>query len=61
VIVIDHKTFLGRKADWPSRALSHSGQLALYRAVCRAMGHANVAVWVHFATGGGLVEVSFTD
>lgn len=59
VIVIDHKTFLGRKADWPSRALSHSGQLALYSAVCRAMGHANVAVWIHFVAGGGLVEIGF--
>ena len=58
-VVIDHKTFLGSKADWPVRAASHSGQLALYRAACRATGSADVAVWVHFVTGGGLVEVTF--
>lgn len=56
-VVIDHKTFLGSRADWPARAASHSGQLALYRAACRATGSADVVVWVHFVTGGGLVEV----
>ena len=56
-VVIDHKTFLGSKADWPARAASHSGQLSLYRDACRASGCGDIAVWVHFVTGGGLVEV----
>jgi ATP-dependent helicase/nuclease subunit A len=55
IVLVDHKSFLGRSADWPSKALSYSGQLAAYRgAHC---GAPIESVWVHFATGGGLVQV----
>jgi hypothetical protein len=30
-VIIDHKSFLGKRADWPAKALSFSGQLATYR------------------------------
>ena len=30
-VIIDHKSFLGKRADWPAKALSYSGQLAAYR------------------------------
>ena len=30
-VIIDHKSFLGKRTDWPVKALSYSGQLAAYR------------------------------
>ena len=56
-VIIDHKSFLGRSADWPAKALSYSGQLAAYRG---ARGDVAIAsVWIHFAAGGGLVQVDW--
>jgi ATP-dependent helicase/nuclease subunit A len=54
-VVIDHKSFLGKRADWPAKALSYSGQLAAYRGARRAP--AIESTWIHFAAGGGLVQV----
>ena len=28
-VIIDHKSFLGKRTDWPVKALSYSGQLAM--------------------------------
>lgn len=30
-ILIDHKSFPGKRSEWPAEAVSYSGQLALYR------------------------------
>jgi ATP-dependent helicase/nuclease subunit A len=54
-VIIDHKSFLGKRADWPAKALSYSGQLAAYRDARRAP--AIGSTWIHFAAGGGLVQV----
>jgi ATP-dependent helicase/nuclease subunit A len=58
-VIIDHKTYRGARADWLARALSHSGQLALYRASQDILGHKPCATWIHFAMTGGLVEIQF--
>jgi ATP-dependent helicase/nuclease subunit A len=54
-VLIDHKSFLGRKADWPAKALSCSGQLAVYRNARPTP--AIESTWIHFMAGGGLVQV----
>lgn len=57
LVVIDHKAFPGTDADHVPRALSHSGQLALYRRALENMGHQVASTWIHFAAGGRLVDV----
>jgi ATP-dependent helicase/nuclease subunit A len=54
-VIIDHKSFLGSSADWPGKALSYSGQLAAYREARREP--TIESAWIHFAAGGGLVQV----
>jgi ATP-dependent helicase/nuclease subunit A len=54
-VIIDHKSFLGKKSDWPAKALSYSGQLAAYRDARHTP--AIDSTWIHFAAGGGLVQV----
>jgi hypothetical protein len=54
-VIIDHKSFLGKRADWPAKALSYSGQLAPYRNARHTP--AIDSTWIHFAAGGGLVQV----
>ena len=54
-VIIDHKSFLGKRADWSAKALSYSGQLAAYRDARRAPPIEST--WIHFAAGGGLVQV----
>ncbi len=56
-MIIDHKSFLGRSVDWPAQALSYSGQLAAYRDARRDL--AIKSAWIHFAAGGGLVQVDW--
>ena len=56
-VIIDHKSFLGKRADWPAKALSYSGQLAAYRDARR--GPPIESTWIHFAAGGGLVQVEW--
>jgi ATP-dependent helicase/nuclease subunit A len=55
MVIIDHKSFLGKRADWPAKARSYSGQLAAYRDARRTP--AIESTWIHFAAGGGLVQV----
>jgi hypothetical protein len=57
-VIIDHKSFPGKRAEWPQKALAYSGQLGAYRAaVERATGEQVASQWVHFSVGGGLVEI----
>src|SRR5262249_17845202 len=54
-VIIDHKSFMGRRTDWPEKTLSYSGQLEAYRAC-----HPEVPVkstWIHFSAGGGMVKI----
>ena len=51
------QSFLGKRADWPAKALSYSGQLAAYRDARRTP--AIESTWIHFAAGGGLVQVEW--
>ena len=54
-VIVDHKSFLGKKSDWPAKALSYSGQLAAYRGARHTSPIEST--WIHFAAGGGLVQV----
>ena len=57
-IIIDHKSFPGRKSEWDQKALSYSGQFEAYRsAVMQATKRPVISQWVHFSVGGGLVEL----
>lgn len=56
-IVIDHKSYPGKRTDWEARALSFSGQLSLYAVALAEAKGAAIRTWIHFAVGGGLVEV----
>ena len=57
-VIIDHKSFPGRRSEWDQKALSYSGQLDAYRqAVERATDRPVVSQWIHFSIGGALVEV----
>ena len=57
-VIIDHKSFPGASAKWPDVALSYSGQLRCYREALRLDGRPVCSTWIHFCTGGGLVEVT---
>lgn len=56
-IIVDHKTFPGKRSDWAARALTYSGQLAMYRDAVRRLTGKEAQTWIHFGVGGGLVEV----
>jgi ATP-dependent exoDNAse (exonuclease V) beta subunit len=56
-ILIDHKSFPGKRSEWSTEAVSYSGQLALYREALNKLKLPVVSMWIHFAVGGGLVEV----
>lgn len=58
-IVIDHKSFLGRREDWNAKALSYSGQLSCYRNALLATGRRCAGTWIHFIARGGLLEVQW--
>ena len=57
-IWVDPKSFPGSKKEWEAKALSYPGQLKCYREAFVKSGHHCLGVWVHFAVGGGLLEVS---
>lgn len=59
-VVIDHKSFPGRRADWSVKALTYSGQLAAYAPALAATGRRCAGTWIHFAVGGGLVRLGGT-
>ena len=56
-LVIDHKSSPRPRSEWPDEALEYSGQLAAYARALRGAGLECAGCWVHFAVGGGLVEV----
>ena len=56
-LVIDHKSSPRPRSEWADEALEYSGQLAAYARALRGSGRECAGCWVHFAVGGGLVEV----
>jgi ATP-dependent helicase/nuclease subunit A len=56
-VIIDHKSFLGKTADWSAKALSYSGQLAAYSAL--HLERPIESAWIHFAAGGGLMQIAW--
>ena len=56
-IVVDHKTFPGPRKEWAAKALSYSGQLNCYRQALAKNRRHCLGLWIHFAVGGGLVEI----
>ncbi|MEN9576858.1 MAG: hypothetical protein RL514_4713 [Verrucomicrobiota bacterium] len=56
-VLVDHKSYQGRRDQWAAKALTFSGQLALYAQALRASGMTLAEVWVHFPVGGGLVKM----
>ena len=54
-VIIDHKIFPGKRSDWETKALSYSGQLALYRNAVDS-NHPPKTL-IHFVTSGSLVPV----
>lgn len=56
-VLLDHKSYQGRRDQWAAKALTFSGQLALYAQALRESGMTVVEVWVHFPVGGGLVRL----
>lgn len=56
-VVIDHKSFPGKKADWNDKALSYSGQLKAYQDALMPHGIVVAGTWIHLVVGGGLVAV----
>jgi ATP-dependent exoDNAse (exonuclease V) beta subunit len=57
-VLVDHKSFPGKKEHWEKHALEYAGQLDLYRrAVEQATGKPVRSQWIHFCIGGGLVEI----
>jgi ATP-dependent helicase/nuclease subunit A len=59
-VIIDHKSFPGPREAWPAKTLSFSGQIASYQSALAATGYQLASAWVHFAVGGGLVEIGRT-
>ncbi|MCY4515137.1 MAG: UvrD-helicase domain-containing protein [Candidatus Tectomicrobia bacterium] len=56
-LVIDHKSSPRPRSEWKDEALEYSGQLSAYAGALRGAGLECAGCWVHFAVGGGLVEV----
>jgi ATP-dependent helicase/nuclease subunit A len=56
-IVVDHKSFRGGTREWTPKALSYSGQLSIYSQALRNTGREFAGAWIHFACGGGMVEL----
>jgi hypothetical protein len=56
-VLIDHKSFPGKRVDWIAKALSYSGQLALYQEALAKPSMPVASLWIHFAIAGGLIEV----
>jgi len=56
-VLIDHKSFPGKRPDWPAKARSYSGQMALYQEGLARLNVPLASMWIHFAVGGGLVEI----
>lgn len=58
-VVIDHKTFPGPQSQWVQESKGYAGQLRAYSdALKLATGKDVTAHYIHFAIGGGIVQVN---
>ncbi|PFP30640.1 hypothetical protein COJ96_04335 [Bacillus sp. AFS073361] len=56
-VIIDHKSFPGKEADWLSRAASYLPQLQTYaEALYKATGSPVVEAWIHMPVVGAMVH-----
>jgi ATP-dependent helicase/nuclease subunit A len=56
-VIIDHKTYPGASTDWSAKAQSYSGQIRAYAAALKATDRQVASAWIHFAVGGGMLEL----
>jgi ATP-dependent exoDNAse (exonuclease V) beta subunit len=61
VVIIDHKSFPGRAAEWEARALEYAPQLLAYARALELAGKRVLAMLVHFTVGAGIVEIAAAD
>ena len=57
-VIVDHKSSPRPRAEWVEEALAYSGQLRAYARALDAAGRPVAGCWIHFAVGGGMVQVS---
>ncbi|WP_042458977.1 UvrD-helicase domain-containing protein [Neobacillus dielmonensis] len=58
-IIIDHKTFPGKQADWLSKASSYLPQLQIYaEALQKATGRPVHEAWIHMPVVGAMIHFS---
>ena len=53
----DHKNYPVPSTDWPAKAQSYSGNIRAYAAALEATNRRVASAWIHFAVGGGTVEL----
>jgi hypothetical protein len=56
-VILDHKIFPGKREAWEEKALSYSGQLAIYGEVLPSGKPVRTAV--HLVTAGVVVEIFY--
>jgi ATP-dependent exoDNAse (exonuclease V) beta subunit len=57
VVLIDHKSYPGRRSTWRDKAAEYVPQLGAYAAVLRMSGRRVLSQWLSFAVAGGVVEI----
>ncbi|MGG1401588.1 UvrD-helicase domain-containing protein [Bacillus salipaludis] len=61
-VIVDHKTFPGKEADWVSRASGYLPQLRTYaEALYKATGHPVYETWIHMPVVGAMIHFSEED
>jgi hypothetical protein len=58
LVLIDHKSYPGRRDTWRAKAREHAPQLAAYAQVLRMAGHDVLSQWISFAVTGGVIQVN---
>jgi hypothetical protein len=58
VVLIDHKTYPGRKDTWRDKAREYAPQLAAYAQVLGMAGRSVSSQWISFAVTGGVVQIN---
>lgn len=56
-VLIDHKSYPGRRSTWRDKAAEYVPQLGAYAAVLRMSGRRVLSQWLSFAVAGGVVEI----
>ncbi len=57
LVIVDHKIYPGKRDSWEAKALSYSGQLALYREALAHESPPPVQTWIHFASAGAILPI----